>query len=77
VLDADRGVDGLVDRADGERGDLAPPGCGLKTTAFPAATIETMLPQMVGTECVTGVIAPMTPKGVCSSRVIPWSPESA
>ena len=40
---------------------LAPPGCGLMTIALPAATMLMMLPQIVGTECVTGVIAPITP----------------
>src|SRR5436190_1724931 len=33
----------------------------------------TMFPLRVGIECVDGVIAATTPKGVYSSNVIPWS----
>ena len=54
--------------------ERAPPGCGLKTTAFPAATILMTLPLRVGIEWVTGSTAPTTPNGVCSSIVMPWSP---
>ena len=36
-----------------------------------------MLPLSVGMECVLGVIAPMTPNGVYSSSVMPWSPLQA
>src|SRR5262245_9826267 len=43
---------------------FAAEGCALKTTAFPDATILTMLPLSVGTECVDGVMAATTPKGV-------------
>ena len=34
----------------------------------------TALPVIVGSECVTGVIAPMTPNGACSITARPWSP---
>ena len=34
----------------------------------------TALPVIVGSECVTGVIAPMTPNGACSMTARPWSP---
>ena len=34
----------------------------------------TALPVIVGSEWVTGVIAPMTPKGACSITARPWSP---
>ncbi len=34
----------------------------------------TALPVMVGSEWVTGVIAPITPKGACSITARPWSP---
>ena len=37
---------------------FAPLGCGLQTIVFPAATMLTKLPASVGSECVTGVIAP-------------------
>ena len=47
------------------------PGCALNTTEFPAAQMFTMLPLNVGIECVLGVIAPTTPKGVYSSSVMP------
>ena len=68
-------LDGLVVGAHGHRGAFrAPTGCALKTTALPAATMLMMLPLSVGTECVEGVIAPTTPKGVYSSSVMPWSP---
>src|SRR5262249_20119596 len=50
---------------------LAALGWALNTTALPAATMFTMLPLIVGTECVLGVTAPTTPKGVYSSIVIP------
>src|SRR5437867_9948619 len=41
-------------------------GCGLNTTALPAAAIFTTLPLSVGMEWVLGVTAAMTPKGVYS-----------
>ena len=34
----------------------------------------TALPVIVGRECVTGVIAPMTPNGAYSMTAKPWSP---
>ena len=34
----------------------------------------TALPVIVGSEWVTGVMAPMTPKGACSITARPWSP---
>ena len=48
-----------------------PLGCGLTTTVFPAAIMLTALPVIVGSECVTGVIAPITPKGACSITARP------
>ena len=42
---------------------FAPPGCGLATMALPAASMLMALQASVGNECVTGVIAPITPKG--------------
>ncbi len=51
-----------------------PPGCGLNTTVLPAAIMLMALPVMVGSEWVTGVTAPITPKGACSITVRPWSP---
>src|SRR5437899_13012657 len=50
---------------------LAAAGWALKTTPLPAATMLMMLPLRVGTECVEGVMAATTPKGVYSSSVIP------
>ena len=41
----------------------APEGWALKTTVLPAASMLMALPARVGRLCVTGVIAPMTPKG--------------
>ncbi len=52
----------------------APPGCGLNTMELPAATMLTMLPAIVGTECVNGVTPTITPQGAASSIVIPKSP---
>jgi hypothetical protein len=49
----------------------APDGCGLNTTVLPAASMLTTLPAKVGSECVTGVTAPMTPKGAYSVTVSP------
>ena len=46
-------------------------GWALKTTAFPAATMLTMLQLAVGMEWVEGVTAPMTPNGVNSSSMMP------
>ena len=43
-----------------------PDGCGLKTSVLPAAIMLMALPASVGSECVTGVITPITPKGACS-----------
>ena len=51
-----------------------PLGCGLTTTVLPPAIMLTALPVIVGSEWVTGVIAPMTPKGACSITARPWSP---
>ena len=35
------------------------------------------LPASVGSECVTGVMMPMTPNGANSSSVMPFSPLKA
>ena len=51
-----------------------PLGCGLTTSVLPPAIMLTALPVIVGRECVTGVIAPITPKGACSITASPWSP---
>ncbi len=53
---------------------FAPAGCGLHTMALPAAMMLMALLASVGSECVTGVITPMTPKGANSCTVRPWSP---
>ncbi len=52
-------------------------GCGLNTTVLPAETIPMALQMMVEVGLVTGVIAPMTPKGAGSVSVRPRSPEVA
>ena len=44
----------------------APLGCGLQTRALPAASMLMALQASVGSECVTGVMTPMTPKGAYS-----------
>ena len=51
-----------------------PLGCGLTTSVLPAAIMLTALPVMVGSEWVTGVMAPITPNGACSITASPWSP---
>src|SRR5436190_15191957 len=56
---------------------LTPLGCALATIAFPEATMLMMLAVSVGTEWVTGVMIPMTPKGANSSRQTPLEPEKA
>ena len=63
VFDADRLADRLVEPAHALGGDPAPEGWALKTTVLPAASMLIALPASVGRLCVTGVIAPMTPKG--------------
>ena len=55
----------------------APLGCGLQTRALPAASMLMALPASVGSECVTGVMTPMTPNGAYSSSVMPFSPLKA
>ena len=42
---------------------FAPDGWAFTTTVLPAASMLIALPASVGRLCVTGVIAPMTPKG--------------
>ena len=49
----------------------APEGWALNTTVLPEAIMLTAFPASVGSECVTGVMAPITPNGACSSSVIP------
>ena len=46
----------------------------MTTSVLPPAIMLTALPVIVGSECVTGVIAPMTPNGACSITARPWSP---
>src|SRR5438128_7971437 len=55
----------------------APAGCGLQTNALPAARMLIALPASVGSECVTGVMMPTTPKGAFSSSTMPLRPENA
>jgi len=52
-------------------------GCGLNTTAFPAASMPMTLLITVSVGFVVGVIAPMTPKGDSSKVVRPSSPDQA
>ena len=52
-------------------------GCGLKTAAFPAETIEIELFSTVEGGLVDGVITPTTPHGAGSTRVSPLSPDQA
>ncbi len=49
----------------------APDGWALKTTVLPAASMLMAFEASVGRLCVTGVIAPMTPKGAKSVSVTP------
>src|SRR3954468_16437734 len=49
-------------------------GCGAKTTALPAATIEIALLMIVAPGFVDGVIAATTPYGAYSTSVNPLSP---
>ena len=55
----------------------APLGCGLQTRALPAASMLMALQASVGSECVTGVMTPMTPNGAYSCRAMPFSPLKA
>ena len=55
----------------------AAPGWGLKTTEFPAAIMLMAFPVRVGTLCVEGVMAPITPHGAKSMTVRPKSPLKA
>ena len=48
-----------------------PLGCGLNTTVLPAEIMLIALQVMVGSECVTGVMAQITPKGACSMTARP------
>src|SRR2546421_10025597 len=56
---------------------LTPLGWALATIELPDATMLMMLAVSVGTEWVTGVMMPMTPKGANSSRQTPLEPEKA
>ncbi len=56
---------------------FAAPGCGLKTTALPPASMPMVLHSTVSEGLVEGVIAPMTPKGPISVKVRPRSPDQA
>ena len=49
-------------------------GWGLNTTALPPAIMLMELLMTVPGGLVDGVMEPMTPKGACSTRVMPWSP---
>ena len=51
-----------------------PLGWGFTTNVFPPAIMLIALPVIVGSEWVTGVIAPMTPNGACSMTASPLSP---
>src|SRR5919108_5572355 len=55
----------------------APLGCGLHTRELPAASMLMALQARVGSECVTGVMTPMTPKGAYSWSEMPFSPLNA
>ena len=55
----------------------APLGCGLQTSALPAASMLMALQASVGSECVTGVMTPMTPNGAYSWSAMPFSPLKA
>ena len=63
VFDADGTLNRLVEPLHAQGGDLAPEGWALKTTVLPAASMLIALPARVGRLWVTGVIAPITPKG--------------
>ena len=52
-------------------------GCGLNTTALPAASMPMPLLIIVSVGLVVGVIAPITPKGDISKVVRPSSPDQA
>ena len=52
-------------------------GCGLKTTALPAAIMLIELWMSVPVGLVIGVSAPMTPTGANSRSINPWSPVTA
>ena len=52
-------------------------GCGLNTTALPAASMPMALLMMVSVGLVVGVIAPITPNGEISTVVRPSSPDHA
>src|SRR5512145_2026204 len=53
------------------------PGWALKTTAFPAEIMAMALQMTVAVGLVLGTIAPMTPYGAYSTRVMPPSPVHA
>lgn len=68
----------LVDKLHSKGGDRPMAlGCGLKTTLLPAASIPMELQSTVSLGLVEGVMAPMTPKGPCSTNVSPRSPDHA
>ncbi len=52
-------------------------GCGLNTTALPAASMPMPLLMIVSVGFVVGVIAPITPNGEISTVVRPASPDQA
>ena len=52
-------------------------GWGLNTTLLPAASMPMELQSTVSLGLVEGVIAPITPKGPCSTSVSPRSPDQA
>ena len=51
-------------------------GCGLNTTAFPAAIMLMELLMIVEVGLVDGVMEPITPNGACSIIIIPLLPVS-
>ena len=63
VVDADGVVDRLLNSCVPLQAMRAPLGCGLQTNALPDASMLMALHASVGSECVTGVMAPMTPNG--------------
>ena len=71
VVDAKIAVDRLVVAAHALGGHPPSAGCGLMTTVLPAEIILIALHVIVGSECVTGVMAQITPNGACSMTVRP------